>query len=40
MKQIYLILISGSVQGQHIISGLSVITEGGLLSELMKRGQL
>jgi hypothetical protein len=40
MKQIYPIQISGNVQGRHIIPGLSTYPEGGLVSALIKRGQL
>jgi hypothetical protein len=40
MKQLFPIQVSGGVQGQHIIPGLPGITEDGLVSELMKRGQL
>jgi hypothetical protein len=40
MKQLYPIQVSGGVRDQHIMTGLSAITDGGLVSELMKRGQL
>jgi hypothetical protein len=40
MKYIYRIQISGGVQGQHIIPGFSADIEGGLVSALIKRGQL